>query len=288
MWKDVPLCQSWGGTHSGFTSLFFSCWASEDRGSHKQSQGFEAGLRSYMKGFALNFFLLLWLFKAFLCTSQLNQNCILLPPVPGRSFLSVICQLDSILVVLSARSDSLTFPQKQTHPIAGAQGHFSHHFFCPRHVRMHIYMYTYTSFFPPFWPRLLIEFAASRWQHKTGNYSPIIHFTAIVCEPCLLRQFPAATSIAVQEDAPWAARTDEEGPPSPGTPGLEIAHFWPWCIRALHSHRRRHKSAEKWNFSIDGGSVSKLWLNFFISLLVSIIYVDLFCVRAIYLFIWGS
>lgn len=161
-------------------------------------------------------------------------------------------------------------------------------FFCPRHVRMHIYMYTYTSFFPPFWPRLLIEFAASRWQHKTGNYSPIIHFTAIVCEPCLLRQFPAATSIAVQEDAPWAARTDEEGPPSPGTPGLEIAHFWPWCIRALHSHRRRHKSAEKWNFSIDGGSVSKLWLNFFISLLVSIIYVDLFCVRAIYLFIWGS
>lgn len=101
-----------------------------------------------MKGFALNFFLLLWLFKAFLCTSQLNQNCILLPPVPGRSFLSVICQLDSILVVLSARSDSLTFPQKQTHPIAGAQGRFSHHFFLSQartHAHIHVYIHIFLS-----------------------------------------------------------------------------------------------------------------------------------------------
>lgn len=148
--KDVPLCQSWGGTHPGFTSSFFSCWASEGRGTRKQSYGFEAGLKAYMKGFALNFFFFsfLLLFKAFLCTSQLNQNCILLPPVPGRSFLSVICQLDSILVVLSARSDSLILPQKQTHPIAGAQGHFSHCFLSQARMRAHIYVYTHIFLFP--------------------------------------------------------------------------------------------------------------------------------------------
>lgn len=71
-------------------------------------------------------------------------------------------------------------------------------------TRRHIYVYTHPPlfflvfwfFFSFFWSQLLIEFAVTPWQHKTWNYSPIIHFTEIVCERCLHGQFPTTTAVA--------------------------------------------------------------------------------------------